>query len=90
MIVVRIHGWDPSDRWSKVTPWHVKALASLLADYTNLKKPECEAISKRVVRDRACCDIPLAKARDRYEATSIRSFLDSLGADTSVVDLDGL
>jgi hypothetical protein len=87
MIVVRIHGWDSSERWTKVTGWYVRNFAKRIADCTELKKPDCEALAKRVLRNRECCDIPLAKARDRYDATSIRSFLDSFGADTSVVEL---
>lgn len=87
MVVIRIHGWRDGDGWNKATGWYVRNLAKRLAVYTELKKPECEALARRILRDRECCVIPLAKASDRYGATSIRSFLESYGADTTVEDI---
>jgi hypothetical protein len=84
MVIVRIHKWRDPERWTEVTGWYVRDFAKRLADYTDLAKPDCESLAKRVLRDRECCEIPLAKAGDRYGATTIRGFLDSFGADTTV------
>jgi hypothetical protein len=87
MVVIRIHGWRDGEGWSKPKGWDVRNLAKRLADYTAFKKPECELLAKRILRDRECCMIPLAKAKDRYGATSLRSCLDSFGADTTVEEI---
>lgn len=84
MVVIRIHGWRDGDHWNKASGWYVRDLAKRLADYTDFKKPECESLAERVLRDRECCEIPFAKAKDRYGATSLRDFLETFGADTSV------
>ena len=84
MVVIRIHGWREGDAWNKATGWYVRNLAKRLADVTDFKKPECESLAKRILRDRERCEIPLAKAKDRYGATTLRSFLETFGADTTV------
>ena len=84
MIVVRIHGWRDGDSWAKPSRWYAKDFASRLGMYTDLQAPERELLARRVLLDRDAFEIPLAKAKDRYDALSIRSFLDSFGADTSV------
>lgn len=66
---------------------YVKILAKLLARHTDLRKPDCESLAERLLRGRESCDIPLAKAKDRYDATSLRSTLDSFGAYTTVEEI---
>jgi DNA/RNA-binding domain of Phe-tRNA-synthetase-like protein len=87
MIVVRIQGWRDCWRGGPEANWWAKEFASRLLRDTDLQKPECEALAKRVLRDRECCEIPLAKVHDRYGATSLRSLLDSFGADTTIDEL---
>ena len=84
MVIVRIHGWRTGANRSKPSRWYAQNFATRLGMYTDLQKPERESLAKRVLLDRDAFEIPLAKAKDRYDATSIRSFLDSFGADTSV------
>jgi len=84
MIVLKIHGWHPERGWSEPTRWWIGELARRLVDYTDLRKPECESLASRLLKERQCCFIPLAKAKDRYGATSLRSLLETFGADTTV------
>lgn len=84
MVIVRIHGWRDGGSWAKPSRWYAQNFATRLGMYTDLHKPERELLAKRVLLDRDVFEIPLAKARDRYDATTIRSFLDSFGADTTV------
>ena len=88
MVVVRIHGWRDGNSWAKPSRWYAQDFATRLGMYTDLPKPERELLAKRVLLDRDVFEIPLAKARDRYDATTIRSFLDSFGADTAVEETD--
>ncbi|QDV25900.1 hypothetical protein [Aureliella helgolandensis] len=87
MVAIRIHGWRDGDGWTQGTGWEVRDLAKRLARVTGLKKPECESLSKQTLRDRDCCEIPLAKVKDRYGASLLRSFLEPFGADTTVEEI---
>jgi hypothetical protein len=91
MIVLKIHGWYPERAYSTndgKSGWYVREFARRLLENTNLRKPECESLARRVLRDRVCCEIPVGKAKDRYGVTSLRSFLDALGADTTVEETE--
>lgn len=73
-IVLKIHGWYPERAYSASdgkSRWYAREFARRLLQNTNLRKPECESLSRRVLRDRICCEIPISKAKDRYGATSI-------------------
>ena len=83
MIVIKIPGWHPDRARASYSGYHPRDFVRRLYQYTDLQKSECEDIANQV-RKQTCKEIPLAKAKDRYGATSIRNFLDSLGADTTV------
>ncbi len=83
MIVIKIHAWHPEQAYGS---YELDAIERRLEMYTNLKKREITQLAKQI-RDQTCQEISLAKAKDRYEAHSMRSLLDGLGAETSVEEL---
>src|SRR3954452_18589319 len=86
VIVIRIHGWRSGEAWLEFAPYVRRSLIGRLREYSDLKQPDIESVADEV-RNKTCKEIPLAKAKDRYEAHSVRSLLDSLGADTTVEEI---
>jgi hypothetical protein len=88
MVVLQVHNWE-SDRAQfapQATGWYVRNLAHRLMDWTDLRKPECEELANRLLKSREVCAISLAKANNRYEASSLRCLLELFGAETSVFE----
>jgi hypothetical protein len=64
MIAIRIHAWHPDKAWAT---YGKQAIVSRFQMYTDMKqRHELEAVAQQILA-RACVEIPLARARDRYE-----------------------
>jgi hypothetical protein len=64
MIVIKIHAWHSERGWAGEWGDHSRrGLISRLQDVTDLKKPEMESLVEEV-RQQACLQIPLVKAKD--------------------------
>ncbi len=84
MIVIKIHAWHPDRAYGT---YAVEQIVDRLRMYTDIKmKRDLEAMA-RSIRDRTCKEIRLAKAKSIYEAHSMRSILDGLGAETTVEEV---
>jgi hypothetical protein len=87
VIVIKIHAWHSGRRWAGEWGDHTRrGLISRLQDVADLKRPEMELLAEEV-RQQTCLQIPLAKARDRYDALSILEFLSSFGAECSAEEI---
>jgi hypothetical protein len=87
VIVIKIHAWQSDRQWHGAWGDHDRrGLISRLRDVTDLRKPEMDLLVEGV-RQQTCLQIPLAKAKNRYDALSILEFLSSLGAECSVEEI---
>ena len=85
MIVVRILGWNTDRAWVEWREYHRTDLEWRLGRLMDLDRVAIKRLARQI-RDRQCNAVPLSKASDRFAAESLRSFLESLGAEATVED----
>jgi hypothetical protein len=85
MIVVKILGWHPERAWTSFSSYHPDDFMRRLTTHTDLTRLEIKRLAEEV-RKQTCHKIQLAKAKDSFGATSIQSFLESLGAEVEIED----
>lgn len=84
MVVIRILAWHPEQAYGS---YGLEAIVPRLRMYTDIKqKRDLELLAKQILA-RTCHEIPLATAKDVYDALSMRSLLEGLGAETTVEEV---
>jgi hypothetical protein len=79
MVSIYIKGWDGDKAWTTFTGYHPKDLERRLMLLTGLQHAAVKALVRRLKR-RECITLPLPKATDSLAASSLCSFLESVGA----------
>ena len=83
MIVLRILRWNPEAAWTQLDSYHPKDLPRRLARYTDLDRLAIKRLVRQI-KDRQCLSIKSHDAADRFDAHSLRQFLESIGAEVNV------
>jgi hypothetical protein len=79
MVSVHIKSWDETKAWTTFTGYHPKDLERRLTILTGLQHTAVKKLVRQLKR-RECITISLPKAADCFAASSLRSFLEPLGA----------
>lgn len=79
MVSIHIKNWDEKKAWTTFAGYHPKDLERRLTKLTGQQKTEVKTLVKQLKR-RECITLPLPKAVDVLAASSLCSFLTSLGA----------
>lgn len=79
MITIHVKGWDASKAWANPTGYHPKDLERRLVSLTGQRPGKAKQMVRQLKR-RERMTIALAKVEDRLGASSLRSYLESLGA----------
>ena len=82
MIVLRIVRWNTDAAWVDWPEYYRSALELRLARNTALDKQTIKRLAGRI-RDRECVEIPMNDGIDEFEAESLRSFLEGVGAEVA-------
>src|SRR5258708_896995 len=85
LLFVRILGWNKARAWVDWYDWHRTTLEGRLGKLTTLNRVAIRRLGRQV-RDRECIEVSLERAADRFDAESIRSFLESVGAEAVLED----
>jgi len=80
LIFLRILGWDANRSWVDWSDYHRKNLEGRLRRLTDLDRVTVKRLARQV-RDRECDWLTLSRVSDPLAAESLRSFLQSLGAE---------
>lgn len=88
MVSFHIKSWDEDKAWTTFAGYHPKDLERRLTLLTGQPHTSVKALVRQLKR-RECITLPLPNAGDSLAASSLRSFLESLGALVEVTDQDG-
>jgi len=83
VLVLRILGWNTDHAWVDWPEYYRSNLEWRLARLTTLDKTSIKRLARQI-RDQECSEIPLSKATDKFEAETLRSFLEAVGAETEI------
>ena len=79
MVSIRITSWDEKKAWASLTGNHPNDLERRLTRLTGQKRRAIKTLVRQLKR-RECITLPLPNAADSLAASSLCSFLESLGA----------
>jgi hypothetical protein len=85
MVSIHIKGWDENKAWTTFTGYHPKDLERRLTLLTGQQHTAVKALVRQLKR-RECITLPLPKAADSLAASSLCSFLESVGAFVEVTN----
>jgi hypothetical protein len=83
VIIMRIPRWNADHAWVEWPEYYRTDLEWRLARLTDLDRISIKRLARQI-RDRECPEFPLGKAKDEFEAETLRSFLEGVGAETVV------
>jgi hypothetical protein len=79
MVSLHVKGWDDTKVWTCFTGYHPKELERRLVTLTGQRRDLVKDWVRQLKR-RECVTLPLVRAEDELEASSLRSFVESVGA----------
>ena len=79
MVIIHIKSWDENKAWTTFTGYHPKDLERRLTLLTGQQHTAVKALVQKLKR-RECMTLPLPRAADSMAVSSLRSFLESVGA----------
>ena len=79
MVSIHIKSWDEKKAWTTFSGYHPKDLERRLTTLTGQQRAQVKTLVRQLKR-RECITLTLPKATDALAASSLCSFLESLGA----------
>jgi len=83
LVSIRIIGWTDATAWTTFAGYHPRDLERRLMRLTGQGRGAVKRLVRQL-KNRECITLPLPKAIDRFAAESLRSYLESLGAEVKV------
>lgn len=87
MVSIRIISWNDETAWTTFTGYHPRDLERRLMRLTGRGRGEVKRLVRQL-KGRECTTLPLPKATGRFAAESLRSYLESLGAEVKVEEAE--
>jgi hypothetical protein len=86
MVTLHVKSWDVTKAWTSFTGYHPNDLERRLVALTGQWR---DSVKKwvRQLKSRECVSLPLAKVEGELKVSSLRSFLESVGAVVEVTSV---